>query len=500
MFFFFFVDISQKCCIFAALNLDSMGNNVFESAPLVRLVVCLMAGIVVGEHVVMPLPWWPVFGALVIMALLLWRYEHVQSVMIALCFVVLGALLMDRQKDMMRMEWPAQEVQYEAVVLSDPVEKPKTMAVDILLIGDGRKLKCYFYKDRRSRCLRIGDGLKICSRIHPAEMYGFTGRTFVSSWKWKKARVSLRGLSYMERMRLFSLRQRNRLLQRLADQGLGGEQYAVVAAMALGDKSALTKELRDVYSVTGASHVLALSGLHLGIIYTLLSVLIVGRRWQTVSQIVIILSIWAFAFLVGLPVSVVRSATMLSTYAVLSLGRRDKMSLNTLAFTAILMLMVHPLSLFDVGFQLSFSAVSSILLLVPLFGRAFSRRYLLEHRVVRWLWGMVAVSCAAQIGTAPLVAYYFGRFSVYFLLTNFLVIPAATLILYLSLAVMIWPSLTFLLMGTVGLLNASLTWVVSLPKASIEGLSPSILQVVMLYVIIAAVYMLLTRLHVAKPA
>ena len=94
--------------------------------------------------------------------------------------------------------------------------------------------------------------------------------------------------------------------------------------MALGDKSALTKELKDVYAVTGASHVLALSGLHLGMIYALLSLLVVGRKWRTISQILVIIGIWTYVFLVGMSVSVVRAAVMLSVYALLSIGHRDR--------------------------------------------------------------------------------------------------------------------------------------------------------------------------------
>ena len=167
--------------------------------------------------------------------------------------------------------------------------------------------------------------------------------------------------SRLSRSKAFFLLQRDRLLQRLSDGGIEGDAYAVVAAMALGDKSALTKELKDMYSLTGASHVLALSGLHLGIIYMLLSLLVRGRRWLMLSQLFLIISIWGFVFLVGMSMSVVRAAIMLSVYALLSLGHRDKMSVNTLAFTAIVMLMMNPMSLFDVGFQLSFMAVFSIL-------------------------------------------------------------------------------------------------------------------------------------------
>ena len=444
----------------------------------------MMAGILVGEYVASAIPWWTVFGGVVLLTLLLWRYGHVQSVMIGACFMVLGALLMDRQKESQSVEWPAQEVQYEAVVLSAPVEKPKTMAVDVLLTENGRRLTCYLYKDRRSRALQIGDGLWLQSRIQ-------AGRTFVASWHWHRQQVSLKRLSPVDRTRLVFLRYRGRLLARLSDQHLSGEAYAVVAAMALGDKSALTKDLREIYSVTGTSHVLALSGLHLGIIYSLFSFFMVRLRWQTCCQLLTILGMWAFVFLVGLPVSAVRSATMLTVYALCALGHRSRMSLNILAFTAMLILAVNPQALFDVGFQLSFAAVAAILLLMPLFESALPIGYLQAHRVVRWVWGMVAVSCAAQIGVAPLVAYYFGRFSPLFLLTNFIVIPAAMLILYLSLLAWMVPSLAYLLINVVTTLNASLTWMAALPGVRIEGLHPSVLQTAMVYLVIIACYLLI---------
>ena len=240
---------------------------------------------------------------------------------------------------------------------------------------------------------------------------------------------------------------------------------------------------------------LALSGLHLGIIYTLLSLLVVGRRWQMLSQLVCILGIWAFAFLVGLSASVVRSAIMLTVYALLSLGHRDKMSLNTLAFTAILMLVVSPRSLFDIGFQLSFMAVASILLWLPVFRGVFSEAYLMEHPLLKWVWSMAGVSLAAQLGVAPLIAFYFGRFSTYFLLTNFIVVPAATLILYLSLVVLLIPGLAYLLICIVRLLNTCLAYIATIPGANIEGLHPTITQTTMIYVIIVAVYLLVLRLR-----
>lgn len=387
-----------------------MKSKVLERTPLVRAVICLMAGIVIGDSLQIAIPLLPVFAGVVLVALLLWKYEHLQTIAIGICFVVLGSLLIQRQQ-------------------------PEGVA---------------------------------------------------------NTKISQQQMSRIDRSKIFFLRQRAKLLERLKEEGVEGDAYAVVAAMALGDKSALTKELRNVYSVTGASHVLALSGLHLGIIYTLISFLIVGRRWQTVSQLFCILSIWAFVFLVGMSVSVVRSAIMLTVYALLSLGHRDKMSVNTLAFAALVMLLVSPRSLFDIGFQMSFVAVLSILLWLPVFMGVFSERFLMEHRWVKWCWGMVAVSVAAQTGVAPLIAYYFGRFSSYFLLTNFIVIPAATLILYLSLVVLLIPRLAYLLIYIVTKLNAVLAYITTIPGASIDGLHPTLLQVSMVYVIILAVYLLLT--------
>ena len=474
-----------------------MKSSLFESAPLLRIVIYLMSGILIGEFAGRLFPLMPVFVIVLAFTALLWKYEMLQSVGISLCFLLLGMHLIVSQKDALQVVWPDAEVCYEAVVLSEPVEKPKTMAVDVLIAGNGRKLKCYLSKDHRSRMLRIGDGLRIQSLIRPIgewrigtfdykrymETHGFTGSTFVTGRKWQRAQVTLVSINRLDRTRIFFLKLRSRLLGRLRTHDGNADAYAVVAAMTLGDKSALTQDLKEVYSVTGASHVLALSGLHLGIIYSLLSLMIVSRRWRMVSQMLIILAIWAFVFLVGMSVSVVRSAVMLTTYALLTLGRREKMSLNTLAFAAMILLMLNPLSLFDVGFQMSFAAVASILLWVPLFERR--------------LWSLVAVSCAAQIGVAPLTAYYFGRFSTYFLLTNFIVIPAATIILWLALVVLIFPSLAYLLLYVAGLLNKVLAMIAAIPGASIS-LHPTLLQTAMAYVIVFAVYLLMEKVARAR--
>ena len=311
-------------------------------------------------------------------------------------------------------------------------------------------------------------------------------------WQWQQEQKTPDASTRIGRSRLFFLHQRERLLTHYQRQGLEGEAYAIVAATTLGDKSAIDKDLRQTYSVSGAAHVLALSGMHIGIIYALLSLFMTGRRRRIVTQVVLIMAIWGFVFLVGMPVSAVRAAAMISLYALLSLGYREKMSVNALAFTAIVILMVSPYTLFDVGFQMSYMAVLSILVWMPVMERWPSQAFLRRHRLVRWAWGLTAVSIAAQAGVAPLVAYYFGRISTYFLLTNFLVLPAITLILWIALATLVIAPLSPVLTAVVGGLNTGLRVISRLPGSSIEGVHPTLLQVLLVYVILLCIYWIIS--------
>ena len=387
-----------------------MQNRLLESAPLLRLAVCLIVGIVIANYVPLPIAVLPILAVMVVITMFLGKYENLQSIAILVCFLLVGMFLMQRH-------------------------------------------------------LSATDDSQSVSRLDNTKAYFLT--------------------------------QRGILLDRMYDSGVDGDAYAVVAAMALGDKSALTHELRDAYSVSGASHVLALSGLHLGIIYCMLWLLLPHRRWPAVSQTIILIVMWLYVLLVGMPVSVVRSAVMLTVYGLLSISHRNKMSVNALAFTAIVMLMWNPEWLFDIGFQLSFMAVLAILLFVPVFEDVFSAKYLQEHRLVRYVWGLVAVSVSAQIGVAPLLAYYFGRLSTYFLLTNFIVLPAAYIILGFSLIVLLFPSLAYILLYIVDTLNAVLFRITAIPGSSIDGFHPNVLQVVLTYVIIFCTYLLIERI---KPA
>lgn len=370
----------------------------------------------------------------------------------------------------------------EAVVASVPVDKPKTLQTFLLLTETGERRRCYIWKDERSRQLKAGDNLMV--RIGDGQFVRWDG--------WQRGGDGWNNIGYLQRLRIKALVLRERLLSRLHVEDADDEAQALIAAMVLGDKSALTPELRSHYAVTGASHVLALSGLHLSIIYLLLTRLTLGRRRSWLVQGLLVLAIWCYALLTGLPTSLVRAATMITVYSLFSLGGRRHASLNVLCFTAIVMLLIDSSALFDVGFQLSFMAMLGILLFMPLMEAWLSARWRMEHRVVSWLFSLLAVSVAAQVGTAPLVAYYFGRFSTWFLVTNLVVIPLTTLLLYAALATFVLPFMGVVAVALAQTMNKALDMISTWPLASVEGLHPSVLQVAMCYVVVAAVYVLLT--------
>ena len=495
-------------------------NGRIQLFPFFRVAIALILGIVAGESSVGCIPIIGLYATLIgiLTAVFLVRKFIFQSVMLLFATFVLGMLLVCLEESRLSVNLPEDEKVYEAVITSQPVERGKTVQFDMVVVKGLNerplKAKAWLLKDsvkRRYLRLNVGDGITALSKFHQPEnrfattrfnhcmwmkTHGFTAETFIYYCNWEKSVVDLRALSLLERTRIVLLAYRQTLLKQYKTIGLDSDAYAIVAAMTLGDKSFVSRELKDTYAISGASHVLALSGLHLGIIYALFIML--GLRRRGMAGILLLLtSVWAYALLVGLSSSVVRAAVMLSVYAFFSLGHREKMSLNVLSFTACIMLVCHPLALYDAGFQLSFCSMLSITLLFKPLYRLFDEKWLACHRFVASLWSMTLVSFTAQIGVTPLIAYYFGRFSCYFLLTNFVAVPLATAILYLSFlffTVGQWSVVRLLFLkvmsAIIHALNTSLNFIAHLPYASVEGINLSVWQVAMLYWLIVCVCLL----------
>ena len=256
---------------------------------------------------------------------------------------------------------------------------------------------------------------------------------------------------------------------------LAPDELAVAAALVLGKRDLISEDLRSAYADTGAVHVLAVSGLHVGILAFLLAWLFKrlipgGRFGHWLRLLLSLAGIWSFAFLTGFSPSVQRAALMFSVILFGMQRRRQPNLFNSLAAAAIFILLLDPQQLFTVGFQLSFAAVAGI----GLFQRPIQRSVYWPHSWLRGLWSVLSVSLAAQIGTLPFVVYYFHQFPLYFLLSGSLVIYTAYGGLVLGLAhgllACLLPALAgltgWLLNVIIGLQNAVVYYCQQLPGAA----------------------------------
>lgn len=240
----------------------------------------------------------------------------------------------------------------------------------------------------------------------------------------------LQHLPLSARCRIKALRIRSTILRLCAEAGLHGDAFALFSALTTGDKSRLSKELKSLYTETGTRHLLALSGMHLGIL-TFLFMLIIRHllrvRWlSVVGTILTILMIWAYVLFAGLPTSLCRAALMYTLMISGNLLGRSGFSINSLCCAAFVMLCANPLYLYDVGFQLSYLSMLGILVVCPkLQGK------LPKWRPARWVAGSILVSLSAQLFTVPLTVYNFASFSPYSALSTLLVMPFTTLLIWL---------------------------------------------------------------------
>ena len=478
-------------------------------APLLPLAISMIAGIWMSRWTDDWLMLLAVLAAVVVITCCLGRTPRLQTAGIIVSTLLLGIIMGSRQRQQLDVEWPQEKQQVELVVTSEVRVREKVVVFDALTADGQHKLRCSIQRDDDSERITIGQGLRVYACIKKVHEYhnghfdyiqymqchGFTGELYAYSSQWQWQTMSLKDLSVTDRSRLRFLVWRHQLLEHFKRQDTDEDAYGVIAAMTLGDKTTLSKELKDTYSQVGASHILALSGLHLMIIYSIITLVIGWHRYRMATQLLTVLAIWGFALLTGLSISVVRAAFMISIYALLSLGYRERMSVNTLAFVAIVLLAFNPMAIYDLGFQLSFLAVSSILLIHPIINNLVAADVQQRHRWLSSIWGMVTVSIAAQIATAPLVAYQFGRFSTWFLLSNFIVIPMAWLLLnvaLLSIVLCWWPwamkGLTSILMWLATAMNHALGGVAQLPLSSIEGISLSVTQLYLIYIIIVCLW------------
>ena len=251
---------------------------------------------------------------------------------------------------------------------------------------------------------------------------------------------------------------RNTIEKKLLLNGFKDEELAVIKALILGQRNTISKELLQEYTKAGAIHILAVSGLHVGIILLILTALFSSlenlKNGKLIKTILIVSLLWGFAIIAGLSASVVRAVTMFSAVAIGMTFKRKTFVIHSLITSMFLLLLVKPMFLFDVGFQLSYLAVFSIVTIQPKLANLWKPKW----KLIDKFWQLFTVSIAAQIGVLPISLFYFHQFPGLFMLSNLVIIPFIGLILMGGILVIVFSLLNILPKP----LGEIYSWVISL--------------------------------------
>lgn len=293
------------------------------------------------------------------------------------------------------------------------------------------------------------------------------------------------------------------MMQNLLRKYIPKEQnFALADGILLGHRAEIDSELYASFSQIGIVHILSVSGLHVGIIYLLISFLLrfIPNRNFTIrfsKFIVAALLIWLFAFVVGLSPAVVRAAILFSLLNFGKIIKEDASSINMLFGAAFLQLLFEPLLIYNIGFQLSYLAMLGLFTFYkPIYGLFYT-----SNKIADYVWQLWAASIAAQIFTTPLVIYYFGNFPTYFLFANIFAIPLSSVILWSSIALLPFSFVPFLAkyIGCFTSLCIDIfIWctekIASLPFAKIDYLYINFYQVLLMFVVAILLFVFINRL------
>lgn len=396
---------------------------------------------------------------------------------------------------------------YVARICDDPSERDNSVKAQLQLqfqFGDSipsqavsGRVVAYFRKSDEALALRYGDLVAIPAPVgevqppkNPEEFdyqaylarRGITGQVYLSEQDWIDLEANDANPLFS-----FSYRFRDQLIASLRHCGLEGHELGVAAAILLGYDDFLEDEMRQKYVAAGSMHILCVSGMHVGIVYLVAS-LMLGflhrKKWhKTLKNILLMCLVWYYALVAGLSPSILRASMMISFVIIGELIRRKGFVINSIAASAFILLLVNPYNLFDIGFQLSYSAVIGIVMLQsPIY-----RLFFLKNKLVDKIWEITSVALAAQVATLPFTLFYFQQFSTYFWLSNlfmtpisFVVVMGGMLLLMVSWIPYVSTVVGYMVWGMIYVMNHIVTWIDGLPFSILKGLYVSEFEFVML--------------------
>lgn len=469
-------------CIFLGKFVETFSEMRFDEFPFLRYVIFFILGTLLYPTLLdfISIRWIKLALLIVFLKYLILilinhrsRMQHIRAFLPILAYsqLVLFGVLFTYERDienatdhMMHMD---QDIKgYLALVLSNDEAKPNSFAntVSVRAVYDGEKL----VKSKGEVLIYHRDK----SKLEPGELLWIAGSPQAISkpnnpFEFDYARFMLRQqishqhfiadkferIGFVKEIPIssFFMKLRAGIMEQIDLMILDHQANQIAKALLLGQKKSLDKEVSDAYATAGAMHVLAVSGLHVGIIFGFFFMFVKPYRLSVGKRVIylsgLILLIWSYAMLTGMSPSVMRAATMFSLMAMAQMKSRSPSIFNSIALSAIILLVFDPFLIYAVGFQLSYAALLGILIIQPI----LVRLWLPKNRLLEYAWQISTVGIAAQLATFPISVYYFQVFPVYFILSNLVAIPGAFLIMSFG--------VPFMLLSKIPFLGAGLAWI-----------------------------------------
>ncbi len=470
-----------------------------KSIPVLRPAIALTTGIFAGKLMVpsvnlllmgMLATWILLLCILIFRLTLKPRHSWITGILVYLIFFCSGIMVTKRFHEGHKLIPEDSKRYWLGEVLSSPVIKNKMVRFELDLFQDSSSLQRY----KAQVLMQVGNntllpraGQTIILRTLPEriqgpmnpgefdyasylESRGLLYRCFIRDGEW--IFISTQRKSSLN---LVTLKLRDLLWNKIESLEPQNKNLGVLYALGLGSKELLTPEIREAYAASGAMHVLAVSGLHVGLIWMVLSYIFVwvkklpgGRFFQF---ILITSLIWFYALMTGATASVVRSAAMFTLVSLGKIIQKETSVYNSLAVSAFFGLLINPQWLTDAGFQLSYVAVLSIVFFQPRISILFAPR----NWLLKKTWDICSVSIAAQLGTLPLTLFYFNRFPPWFIISNLVVIPLVTIIMIVFISMLfflmipvVFALILKVLLFFIGIMNISVKYIEGLPSPGMD--------------------------------
>ena len=499
-------------------------EQAINSLLMVKILIAMIIGILIERitYLGIIIPLIGVFAAAVLVAFLYvnrrkrisHRYNYLNGLSFYALWICFGMFIVEYQSvDKPELSDFGDGVKI-GVVVEPTEEKPKSFKTRIKILdstnNNATEILAYFEKDSSHTPPQFGDLIGFGSDVRYIESNGnpleFDYQRYMSlqgvycQSYIKSGEYEILQPAYEKGIKYYGSKIRNKLIDIYKQSGISGQPLAVLEALTLGYKADLEPETITTFQTSGAMHILAVSGLHTGIIMMITSWLLTFLNYSQKTRIIkcalIILTLWAFAAITGFSPSVCRSALMFSLLTISEILNRHSSTYNTLAASAFILLIINPLLIFNVGFGLSYLAVLAIISIMPFLQKSLpgfdpvhdTKLVWVRKWITRYFLGIVFVSIAAQIGTSILSIRTFNLFPTYFLITNILVIPLsyfimvmAILLLSVSWCAPLMLGVTEVLKFFLELLTSSVSWIESLPAASINDIFITNLSSIFLY-------------------